>query len=470
MNLPEILIIDDDLEFASDLMAVLTPGFVCRAVASGEEGLGAIAWAVPDAVVLDLVLGGGRSGLDVLDEIHRIDPHLPVVMATDHPSPETEAEALRRGALYYLRKAAGRAEIVSKLEKCAEVGRIGRERDELRSEAGRSRPILLARSVPMRMLESTIDRIAAASNTTVLLTGECGTGKSLIAREIHRRSPRNVAPFLQVNVASIREELADSELFGHVRGSFTGAVADHKGYFETVRGGTLFFDEVGDLPLKVQGRLLTALEEREILPVGSATPRSVHVRIIAATNRDLAAACRDGNFREDLLSRLQVVTLAIPPLREHAEDIPDLARYYLGRFAAEMRLSRVTITDAGMERLQKHSWRSYNVRELKNTLERALVFHGHQGVLGPECFDLSSVSSADDHGPGGFDYSREKERAIESFQREFFVRAFRAVGGCFEYPTPEAVVRVAELTGIPRQTVSRILRELTAPCPVAERP
>ena len=408
-------------------------------------------------------MDGGRYGLGILDELHRLDPAIPVIMATDHPSDETEAEALRRGALYYVRKAAGRSEVVSKLEKAIEVGGTARQRDGLNRELREAASIFLAGSPSMRRLEASIDRVAAAPSTTVLLTGESGTGKSLVAREIHRRSSRHAAPFLQVNMAAQREELIDSELFGHKKGAFTGAAADRPGHFEAVRGGTLFLDEVGCLSLSAQGRLSTALEEREILPVGSSAPRRIDVRVVAATSMDLPAQVKSGAFRQDLLGRLSVVTLCMPPLRERPEDIPDLVHYYLGRFAAEMGLTDIRMIPPAMNRLRSYTWRRNNVRELRNTVERALVLHGHERILGPEAFDLPEEHEASDT----FDYSAAKDHAVRDFQHRFFERAFAAAGGSLSYPSAESIGRVAVLTHLPPQTVRRILRELQGQEPPA---
>jgi len=453
---PSILIIDDDPEFGADLGALLGSKYALRLAGSGEEALGAVIFDRPDAVILDLRMDGGRDGLAILDELRRLDPALPVIMATDHPSDETESEALRRGALYYVRKAAGRSEVVSKLEKALEVGGTARQRDGLKRELRESASVFLARSPSMRRLEASIDRVAAAPSTTVLLVGESGTGKSLVAREIHRRSARHAAPFLQVNLASQREELIDSELFGHKKGAFTGAIADRPGHFVAARGGTLFLDQVGSLPLSAQGRLLTALEEREILPVGSSIPNRVDVRVAAATSLDLSGQVEKGAFRQDLLGRLSVVTLPIPPLRERPDDIPDLVHYYLGRFAAEMGLANVSITAAAMGRLRGYSWRRNNVRELRNSLERSLVLHGHEHVLGPEAFDLTEERAGYD----GLDYNDAKDNAVREFQHRFFARAFDVAGGSVAFPSAESIARVADLTHIPPQTVRRILREL----------
>ncbi len=512
-NKPSVLIVDDDPEFAADLTAILAKDFRCRAARSGEEGLGAISGNPPDIVVLDLMLGG-RNGLEILAEIRLRHPSLPVVMATDHPSVETEAAALEAGALYYLRKSAGRAEVAAKLRRCLDVGRTLRERDALQGEVHQH---FLATSPMLRRLEERIARVAAAPTSTVLITGESGTGKSLIAREIHRRSPRARGPFHRVNMAALTEELIKSELFGHRKGGFTGAIEDRRGHFETASGGSLFLDEIGDLSPSVQGMLNTAIEERRITPVGSSDELRIDVRVIAATSRDLDALVQAGQFRRDLLGRLSVVPLHVPPLREHPEDIPDLLQYFIGRLSAEMALPHVTATPEAIARLQEHHW-PYNVRELRNAVEQALIFSGQAGVLDGDAFGFLDIAAhrlrSGDGGPasgsrtpfgphsawgaspsgtlpGGLppvpgpepldavpcsspawgpfpagagsplDYHAQREAVLLGFKREVLERAFRRVGGTADRPHPSDISKVAEILGITPKGVRDLLRDLT---------
>ncbi len=452
---PTVLIIDDDPEFREDLAAALSPDFVCRFAATGEEGLGVISSDPPDAVVLDLVIEGGRSGLDILPAIRKLDSNLPIIMATGRPSAETEAEAIRRGALYYVHKAAGRAEIIAKLQKCTEVARTARERDQLRREMTAVHGVFLSASPRMEELDDAIDRIAAAPYTPVLITGESGTGKTLIAREIHRRSPRSEGPFLKVSMATLGEHVAPSELFGHVRGAFTGAAGERKGHFETARSGSIFLDEVGDLQPALQGQLLHAIEEREVVPVGSSSPISVDVRVIAATHRDLRKMVKQERFRHDLLGRLEVVSLEVPPLREHPEDIPDLVNYFIGKYAAEMGLSGISVAPDGLRRLQSYAWSRNNVRELRNTVERALVLNRDVRTLDATAFDIPEGDP-----PLSQDYHEAKIQAERVFKRRFFERAYRAVGGSLESHTGEDTRKVAELSGIPAITVRRAVKEI----------
>jgi DNA-binding NtrC family response regulator len=476
---PSVLIIDDDPEFAADLSAILAKDFHCRTAQSGEEGLGAISGSSPDVVVLDLMLGG-RNGLEILGEIRLRHPHLQVVMATDHPSAETEAAALEAGALYYLRKSAGHAEVAAKLRRCLEVGQTSRERDVLQGEVHQH---FLATSPMLHRLEERINRVAAAPTSTVLITGESGTGKSLIAREIHRRSPRSRGPFHRVNMAALTEELIKSELFGHRKGGFTGAIEDRRGHFVAAGGGSLFLDEIGDLSPSVQGMLNTAIEERRITPVGSSDELRIDVRVLAATSRDLGALVESGQFRRDLLGRLSVVPLHIPPLREHPEDIPDLVRYFIGRLAAEMTLPPVTVRLEAIARLQQYHW-PYNVRELRNAIEQALIFHGQSGELGEEAFGFLDTaasrprSECEVHGPsthpgstqvwGPFppaagkllDYHAQRDAVVLGFKRKIMEQAFRTAGGSLDRPRPEEIANVAELTGLTTKGVRDLLREV----------
>lgn len=456
MNPTEVLIIDDDSEFARLLATGLVPEFSCRIAASGEEGLGWLQAWIPAVVILDLVIEGGRSGLEILDQLRLADPTLPVVMLTAHPSAATEAEALRRGALYYMKKSLNRNELVTKLRKCAEVGSIARQRDSLRAERQQAATPFVATSQLMRQINEKLDRMAAASHTAVLITGESGSGKTRVASEIHRRSERADMPFLHINTASLNPELADSALFGHRRGSFTGAISDHKGYFEAARGGVLFLDEIGCLRTDVQAKLLTAVEDRRILPLGTTLPVQVDVRVIAATHNDLDAMVAGGKFRSDLLNRLAVLRLEVPPLRDHPDDIPDLARFFLGKLAAENHLSQITLTPEVLARMQRCQWRRNNIRELKNTIERAVVMHGSEGGL-----DVDAIEwPREDEPAESADYEAGKERAIIAFQRRFFERAFNAVGGSLHRPHPEDWSRVAELTHVSVRNLRRIVEEL----------
>jgi len=460
---PRVLIIDDDPDFGPDLEALLAPDFICRCALSGEEGLGAVAADAPDAIVLDLMLEGGRNGLEILAALRGAHPAIPVIMATAHPSAETEAAALRGGALYYLHKAAGRSEVAAKLKRAVDVAATSRERDRLRRDlhAGAGAGTFLFSSPRLRALERQVDRFAAAGQAPVLITGETGTGKTLLAREIHRRSQRASEPFLQVNMGAIAPGTAVSELFGHLRGAFTGAVAHRRGHFEAVGHGTLCLDEIGDLPLETQGLLLQAIEEHQILPLGSSTPRPVHARVLAATNRDLEAMVTQGAFRQDLLSRLSALAVHVPPLREHVEDIPDLARYFLGRHAADLGLPSARLTPAALDLLQRSDWRPDNVRGLRVALLRALVLSEKPGHIDAAALDLPPARRE----PAGFDYAAAKERAVREFQRGFLRHAFQAVGGSATHPRPEEIRRVAELAGIPPHTVRRILKELGPPPP-----
>lgn len=454
MSTATVLIIDDDTDYAQQVAAILSPDFQVRFASSGEEGIGAIEADPPDAVLLDLYLLGGRNGLEVLEQIRAVAPGLPVVMATDHPSEDTAAEALARGALYYLAKVAGRAEILAKLRICLDVAETSRRKQQLESELKEVHGIFLASSPAMTQLSGKLDRIAAAGGTTVLVLGESGSGKDQIAREIHLRSPRSKGPF--VKMSTVSDEVADSELFGHVRGSFTGASSDRQGYFESARGGTLFLSEIGDLSPKVQVKLLRAIEEKRIVRVGETLARPVDVRVIAATNRDLEAMVRDGDFRADLLGRLSVITVQVPPLRERPEDVGALARYFAGRAAAEQGLRQVTLTEDAIRKLVSYSWRRNNVRELRSCIERAIVLYGPDGVIDAGSLDIPVETQR----PEGFDYHQEKDRAEAAFQRRFLARAFAQVGGSIEHPTPSAINRVCTLTSLPPQTVRRLIRGL----------
>ncbi len=448
---PAVLIIDDEPDFAEDLAAILTPDFEVRHVRYGEEGIREIAVNPPHAVILDLIFEGKEDGISILTSIKQTDPDLPVIMVTQHHSAETEAKAVDRGALYYIRKSAGRNEIVAKLKSCFKiVGRTRSLRKELRSERG----AFLFLSPAMREIERKVRKVASVPNMTVLITGESGTGKSLLAKEIHHLSSGTSGPFVDVNSATITGDTAKAELFGYQKGIFTGADRDRKGLFESACGGTLFIDEIGDLHTDSQALLLKAIDEKKIRPVGSYEQIPVDLRIVAATNRDLGEMVGRGMFRNDLYQRLLVISLHLPPLRRHPDCIPDLAGHFLSQIAEDMRIENVVISREGMAHLQGYSWARGNARELRNTIMRALVYRGDSLVLGPEAFDLPT-----DDPPAGFHYETEKTRVLQAFERSFYERAFARVGGDLRRARPVDIKRVADLTGVVPETVRRFLRK-----------
>ena len=373
-----ILIVDDDAALRDGLAEALTDlGHTPRLAASGHEGLAALSGDV-DAVLLDLRMPGGMDGIEVLRRIRSERNAPPVVVLTAFASAANTIEAMRLGAFDHLSKPIRREELKALLQRLpARTHPIM----EPTRDAGDS---LIGSSEEMRSVQKAIG-LAADSDATVLIRGETGTGKELVARALHVYGKRKDGPFVAVNCAAIPEDLLESELFGHMKGSFTGATADRAGAFRDAANGTLFLDEIGDMPLAMQAKILRALQEQVVTPVGG-KPVRTSARVIAATHRDLAKLVAANEFREDLYYRLNVVPIAIPPLRERAADIVPLAEHFLARVAAPSGRHK-WFNAAAIEKLRQHGWPG-NVRELRNVIERAYILT-RSDVIGPGDIDTS---------------------------------------------------------------------------------
>jgi DNA-binding NtrC family response regulator len=358
-----VLIVDDDAALRESLAETLTDlGHTPRLASSGREGLAALSDEI-DAVLLDLRMPGGIDGIDVLRRIRSQQDAPPVVVLTAFASAENTIEAMRLGAFDHLTKPIGRGELKVLVDRLP-------LRAPTRTAARQSRAdALIGSSDGMRRVQKTIG-LAADGDTTVLILGETGTGKELVARALHVHSRRKDHPFIAVNCAAIPADLLESELFGHVKGSFTGATSDRTGAFRDAENGTLFLDEIGDMPLAMQGKILRALQERIVTPVGG-KPVKVSARVVAATHQDLTKLVTSGQFREDLYFRLNVVPIAIPPLRERPSDIAALAEHFL-ELAGSARALDKQLTPAAIKKLSRYNWPG-NVRELRNVIERACV-------------------------------------------------------------------------------------------------
>ncbi len=366
-----ILIIEDEAKMGRLLELNLgEDGFKTLSAADAESGLKLLASEPVHLVITDLKLPG-MSGLELLQMLKQQDATLPVVVMTAFGSVETAVEAMKAGASDYVLKPFSLAEMRMVVRKELDVSRLREENRELREALGQkySHPNIVARSPKMQEVLATVERVAP-TNSTVLLGGESGVGKDLIARAIHEKSRRASAPFIKINSTAIPENLLESELFGYEKGAFTGANTSKAGRFELADKGTLFLDEIGDVPPATQVKLLRVLQEREFERLGGTRTIKVDVRLVAATNRDLRAALEDGTFREDLYYRLNVVPIDIPPLREHKEDIPDLVNLFLARFAKDSSRQIGGISPEAMNVLLNHYWPG-NVRELQNVIERA---------------------------------------------------------------------------------------------------
>ena len=384
----KLLIVDDDDDLRQDLVHLFRKqGHEVTAAVSGEDALNKAAHARFDVALLDLHLPG-ISGIDVLAKLKEQQPELEALMLTAHSSIETAVEAMRRGAYGFLTKPFDDHELLQKLEHAVERIALRREVAGLRRivGAGAPRERLHGTSVGISHVREVIARVAP-TDASVLILGESGTGKEVAARSIHELSLRATAPFVAVNCGALPADLLESELFGYVKGAFTGASRNKDGLLAAAEGGTLFLDEVGDAPLSVQVKLLRVLQERVYLRLGSTDPISADVRILAATNRELGADIENGRFREDLFYRLHVVPLRMPPLRECREDIPLLAEVFLSRAAAQHNLGSIHAAPEAVQALIGHTWPG-NVRELANVVEGAAVLC-REGRLGPE--QLSAV-------------------------------------------------------------------------------
>lgn len=367
---PKILLIEDDVHLAANLRQVLEDeGFVVTQAARGDDGLQDACKVAFDAVLTDLRLPG-LGGLELVRQLHETQPRLPVVLMTAHGTIETAIEATKLGAYDYLQKPFEMEELLTLLQKAVAAGRLMREPVEL-NDAASARTALVGTSRAMQQVCKEIGRVAAKP-VTVLIRGETGTGKELIARAIYQHSNRAKESFIAINCGAIPENLIESELFGHERGAFTGADQRRIGRFEQANKGTLFLDEIGDLPPNTQVKLLRVLQQQSFQRVGGSETISVDVRIIAATHRDLEGAIREGRFREDLFHRLNVATISLPPLRERREDVPPLVRHFLRIYSADFGVEAPAITPEALAALQSGDWPG-NLRELENVTRRLLL-------------------------------------------------------------------------------------------------
>ena len=365
-----VLVIDDEAAIRDSLRMILEyEDYQFVGAASGQEALDVVKRERPDIVLLDIKMPG-MDGMEVLRKLRALDEGLPVVMISGHGNTATAVEAIRLGAIDFLDKPLSSERVIVTLRNVLRQSELSTENRDLKV-AMESRYELVGQSPGLRNVLEAVTR-AAPTNATVLLLGESGVGKELVARTIHRNSPRSGQRFVQVNCAAIPEELIESELFGHEKGSFTGATEKQVGKFEQADRGTIFLDEIGDMSQKTQAKVLRVLQEQEVERLGSARTIKVDVRVIAATNKNLEDAISRGEFREDLFFRLNVIPIVVPPLRERREDIPRLVQHFAKRTAEEHNLKPKRFDQAAMDALQRYRWRG-NIRELRNTVERLLI-------------------------------------------------------------------------------------------------
>ncbi len=384
-----VLVVDDEAAIRDTMRMILEyDGYECLVAGAGQEGLTIAERESPDLVFLDIKMPG-LDGLEVLGRLRALNETLPVVMISAHGSASTALEAGRLGAFRFIEKPLSKDSVLDAVREGLELGTLRRENRQLKSELG-TKYQLVGESTSLKQIMEQVRR-AAPTNATVLILGESGVGKELVARAIHRSSLRARERFVQVNCAAIPEELIESELFGHERGAFTGAAEKQIGKFEMADRGTIFLDEVGDMSAKTQAKVLRVLQEGEVERLGSSRTIKVDVRVIAATNKNLEEEIATGRFREDLYFRLTVIPIHVPPLRDRAEDIPDLVQYFVAQFARENNRRPGRFSRSALDALKDARWRG-NVRELRNLVERLLIMTDRdvleaddvRGVLRPE--------------------------------------------------------------------------------------
>jgi two-component system, NtrC family, response regulator len=423
---PRILAIDDEANYLLILEQLLSgAGFEVETAAEPLQALKLAARRAFDVALVDLRLGE-LSGVEVLQRLHRTDPDLGVLIMTAYATVETAVESLKAGAADYIMKPFDNDVLLRTLQRVVAMTRLARENARLKEAVrveGEAHD-LLGDSAPMAAVRRLIQQVAR-TDTTVLITGETGTGKDVVARAIHRASARASETFVPVNCAALAESVIESELFGHERGAFTGAVASKRGRFELAQGGTLFLDEIGELGPTLQVKLLRAVEARTFERVGGEVTLETDARFIAATNRDLARAIRDGRFREDLYYRLNVVQIALPALRERRDDIPVLAQHFIRRHAPRMGRAGVVLGDRAAQDLMAYAWPG-NVRELENVIERALVISDGD-VLGPESFP-EQLRGPDDAPTLASLGGRPLQEALERVERALLLQALERNG------------------------------------------
>lgn len=447
----DFLIIDDSQTFREATCCLIDDeNHYAEGAASGQQALTLLKENRFDAALLDLHLGA-EDGMEVLSEIVKAHPSLPVVMFTAQGNIKTAVESMRRGAVDFLEKPFQREQFLAVLARLQRFNQLGKRIERLEREASETRvqqgELIFDFSTPaMREVMDVLLR-AAGTPASVLILGESGTGKSVAARAVHQNSHLADKPFVTVSCPSLSKELLESELFGHVKGSFTGAVKDHWGKVKAAEGGTLFLDEIGDLPVEIQPKLLRLLQEREYERLGENVTRKVNVRIIAATNRDLKSRVAEGAFREDLYFRLNVIEVEMPPLRLRPEDLIRFAEHYLRHFAAQCARPLTEFSAAATARLCAYSWPG-NLRELRNAIERASILTRGEQIL-PEDLpgDLRQPVSGDDSSvPAGAPIQTGALVTLEELEEAHI----RQVLG-----KTESLVRAAEVLGIDQATLYR---------------
>jgi len=450
MGHEEILVVDDEKNIRTSLEGILKDeGYRARGVPTAEELLKQVSQAAPDLVILDVWLPG-MDGILALTELKRLHPELPVIMISGHGTVETAVKATKLGAYDFIEKPLSLEKTVLAVRNALDRQRLEQENRALRQTLER-RYEIVGGSPAIRALRAQIQS-AAPSHGRVLIRGESGTGKELVARAIHRQSLRADKPFVEVNCAAIPDELIESELFGHEKGAFTGATTKRRGKFELADGGTIFLDEVGDMSLKTQAKVLRVLEEQAFERVGGAEALTVDVRVIAASNKNLEEEIQHGNFREDLFYRLNVIPFEVSPLRERPEDIPVLAEHFLQLFSEEYGKRVKRLSPEALKLLLQHPWPG-NVRELRNVIERMVI------MAPPDIINHFDVAPSLRTRPGAasevpaesaLEWDGTLREARDHFERAFILRRLAEAHW--------NITRTAERLGIERSNLHRKMK------------
>ena len=442
-----ILIVDDEPGIRDTLRGVLRDeDFSVDAVASGEACLTAVQKRNYACILLDIWLGKGIDGLETLKRLRENGNDSAVVMISGHGNIETAVKSTKLGAFDFIEKPLSLERTVVTVKNAVRQRELERSNRQMLEELT-ERYAMVGESVAMRALRKQIS-IVAPSDGRVLISGESGTGKELVARAIHAQSKRAGAPFVEINSAAIPEDLVESELFGHAKGAFSGAMTSKKGKFEIADGATIFLDEIGDMSPRVQAKMLRVLEEQRFEPVGSNTPVTVDVRVISATNKRLDDLIENGSFRHDLFYRLNVIPFQVPPLRERLEDVPLLVEHFNQKFSKEYGKKPKVFTEDAIDTLRKHLWFG-NVRELKNTVERVLIMSSKSKITAEDLPELGT--SSDEHPASSFRFPSFKA-ATDAYHREFILHKLAEFDG--------NVSRAAEEMGVDRSHLYRRMRNL----------
>jgi two-component system response regulator AtoC len=449
-----VLVVEDERAIQVALSGLLKKeGYEVELASNGEEAFLKLEDQVYDLVISDLALGRGPGGMEVLAASRKARSETPVVLITAHGNEKIAVEAMKAGAEDYLPKPFDNDELRLVVRRALDRTRLEREHRLLKERIEKAYGFgsIVGSGPEMDRVFETIKKVAE-TDLTVLIRGESGTGKELVAQALHQRSPRRDRPFIAVNCAAISRELVESELFGHEKGAFTGADARRVGRFEASAGGTIFLDEIGDMPLETQAKVLRVLQERVLERVGGVTPIPLDVRVVAATHRDLESLVEEGKFRSDLYYRLKVVPIELPPLRERRQDIPALTDRFLTQVAERLKREKIAVSTGALEKLTMHVWPG-NVRELKNVIEQAAVLARGPSIEAHE-LDLFEKKNK---GPkvrveAGVSFTEAKRQMVEAWEKAYLLRALEENEG--------NVSRTAEAIGMIRQSLQQKLKEL----------